>query len=960
MKRFIITTMTLALTLVAVVGSGCAVAQSLTYNADENAATVLAPHRAAAAELFSKSKGVLLPRLTYAARAALALDPAAMGLVVYQTDSVSGLYEFDGLAWRCLNPMEITDDSGMVRTLHRVAVTGSYKDLEHRPNIPQSIDDLAAVAFSGKYSDLKDKPAIPVLTGEDGSQKTSFAKVALTGDYLDLLSRPNIPQSIDDLSPVTFTGDYNDLSVPLPIPRSLGEYESDTLHRTIDAESREAFDNYASMSVPTRLTDLEQDYTHLLVSEKEMRTWDSLTTREVPTLLSEMQADLYTRLVTDSLRRFWDTAAARRFPSMLRDLLQDSTHRTVSEKEKAAWGKAAAELSFSGHYADLTDKPQLSSVATTGCYADLKNKLSIPSDLSTFEKNQYYQTITLSEWEQWNRKSDFKSGSWNDITDKPKIPSKVGDLRSDYEHLSVKGSDKNYWDNMAAEMDASGYFTGNYNDLRNKPTLPTRLSDLKADTAGMTVTATTEPKGQKALWEEMKTARLTAASKVFVSDYTADRMHLLVSMDDTTRWNADARRFIPDSLRHIELADGQQWCTDSLRRRWNRLSETYILSDDTITALEAMSNTMKAYAQQWHTGAETIKNLTKNYNDLVASLSEVAYSGDYNDVKNTPSQVKLIDSATLVKLDNIDKVFATTGNYYYLKDNPTLDNNSQGDFTGNFGEADFTGDPDDLKIKIVKPGFSLKSDRTLRGTTTVSGPLTVGVTSDHSECLTTPNESCSSTAASITSANNVVINSSLTLTQAKNADNRNYLSTVKMEKDLNTTTLDSVREFLNLIFPENMVAMWDESKGRIPDCWKEFTAMAGRFPVCVKDNTFSNAFIGDGNDSISQKPFSPTGPTSGNGAVEYKLTPSNLPPHSAVLDWYKKCQYQYTSAGDYAFGLEYSGYGSGYCKKGSNDKVDDYAATFSTASNHRQTLLHTLPPYFAIRFITRVSGNGCP
>ena len=933
MKRFIITTLTLALTLVAVVGSGCAVAQSLMYNADENAATVLAPHKAAAAELFSKSKGVLLPRLTYAARTALALDPAAMGLVVYQTDSVSGLYEFDGLAWRCLNPMEITDDSGMVRTLHRVAVTGSYKDLEHRPNIPQSIDDLAAVAFSGKYSDLKDKPAIPTLTGEDGSQKTSFAKVALTGNYLDLLSRPNIPQSIDDLSPVTFTGDYNDLSVPLPIPRSLGEYESDSLHRTIDAESREAFDNYASMSVPTRLTDLEQDYTHLLVSEKEMRTWDSLTTREVPTLLSEMQADLYTRLVTDSLRRFWDTAAARRIPSMLRDLLQDSTHRTVSEKEKAAWGKAAAELSFSGHYNDLTDKPQLSSVATTGSYADLKNKLSIPSDLSTFEKNQYYQTITLSEWEQWNRKSDFKSGSWNDITDKPKIPSKVGDLKSDYEHLSVKGSDKNYWDNMAAEMDASGYFTGNYNDLRNKPTLPTRLSDLTADTAGMTVTATTEPKGQKALWEEMKTARNAAASKVFVSDYTADRMHLLVSMDDTTRWNADARRFIPDSLRHIELADGQQWCTDSLRRRWNRLSETYILSDDTITALEAMSNTMKAYAQQWHTGAETIKNLTKNYNDLVASLSEVAYSGDYNDVKNTPSQVKLIDSATLVKLDLIDPaVWKDGGGYYDLDTLPVLSSTSQGDFTGSFKYS--------LNNKL-KVGLTLKDSRTLGGVTKTQGLLTVGSITDEDNCET---GECNDKNKSIISKYNVVMNNHLTAAQAENDNYKCYLSTAEIERQLNQQHLDSAKQFLDKVIPKGLVVMW-HGTAEIPDCWEEYTPMRGRFPVCVHDNDY---YTGTDAESLTKYNKDATG-----GNPTYMLQKSNLPKHDAKVALYKKkCYYKFADGSTNA-GLNPT-YDKDDCLK------EETPSTLTFKSTHTQKPIPTLPPYFAIRFITRVSGNGCP
>lgn len=65
------------------------------------------PNPAAALELQSTTKGLLLPRLTQAERNALGtglIAPAVAGLVIYQTDNTPGLYAYNGAAWVLLSP----------------------------------------------------------------------------------------------------------------------------------------------------------------------------------------------------------------------------------------------------------------------------------------------------------------------------------------------------------------------------------------------------------------------------------------------------------------------------------------------------------------------------------------------------------------------------------------------------------------------------------------------------------------------------------------------------------------------------------------------------------------------------------------------------------------------------------------------------------------------------------------
>lgn len=107
--------------------------------------------------------------------------------------------------------------------------------------------------------------------------------------------------------------------------------------------------------------------------------------------------------------------------------------------------------------------------------------------------------ITSDKVVEWNNKSDF-SGSYNDLTNKPTIPSKVSELQNDsnftpvghkHDDLYAKASSEHTHDNKGVldtitinrteSWDSKSEFSGKYEDLQNKPTIPSTVSQLQND-----------------------------------------------------------------------------------------------------------------------------------------------------------------------------------------------------------------------------------------------------------------------------------------------------------------------------------------------------------------------------------------------------------------------------------------------------------------------------------------------
>ena len=117
--------------------------------------------------------------------------------------------------------------------------------------------------------------------------------------------------------------------------------------------------------------------------------------------------------------------------------------------------------------AKLDGKVDLSNYVT-------KSQLDLKADETALTSHTNNATIhiTAAERTAWNNKSNF-SGSYNDLSNKPTIPSAYTHpsshaatmITQDSTHRFVTDAEKATWN-------AKSNFSGNYNDLTNKPTIP--------------------------------------------------------------------------------------------------------------------------------------------------------------------------------------------------------------------------------------------------------------------------------------------------------------------------------------------------------------------------------------------------------------------------------------------------------------------------------------------------------
>ena len=142
------------------------------------------------------------------------------------------------------------------------------------------------------------------------------------------------------------------------------------------------------------------------------------------------------------------------------DLGSNPTHthnQYLTSESEPAFNSSVAKNITSNDITNWNNKSTFS-----GNYNDLTNKPSIPSQLSQLSDDTTHRVVTDSEKTTWNSKSDF-SGSYNDLTNKPTIPSALSDLSDDTTHRVVSDTEKSTWN-------AKSDFSGSYNDLSDKPT----------------------------------------------------------------------------------------------------------------------------------------------------------------------------------------------------------------------------------------------------------------------------------------------------------------------------------------------------------------------------------------------------------------------------------------------------------------------------------------------------------
>ncbi|MCR5194650.1 MAG: hypothetical protein K6B71_03985 [Alphaproteobacteria bacterium] len=398
--------------------------------------------------------------------------------------------------------------------------------------------DLAPVATSGSYTDLTNTPSIPAAQVNADWDATS--------GVAQILNKPT-------LSAVATSGSYNDLSNKPSIP-----------------------------TVPTNVSAFTNDAGYI-------------TSTDVP---AQVNAD-------------WDATSGT---------------------------------------AQILNKPTLSAVATSGSYNDLSNKPTIPTvptNVSAFTNDAGYATTSQLP----TIDTELSPVSTNPVQNKV-VTSAIASANTNIQNLQRDKQNNIDADNKLSYQYVDGLATvahsGSYNDLTNKPTIPTAVSDLTNDTGF--ITSAQVPAQVNADWTATSgTAQIlnkptlaAVATSGNASDLTQDATHRLVTDTEKATWNAkqDAIGDLSD-IRSGAAAGATAVQPNDLAPVATSGSYTDLSNTPSIPAAQVQSD--------WNatTGMGAILNkptlsavaTSGNYSDLsgTPTLATVATTGDYDDLSNKPT-----------------------------------------------------------------------------------------------------------------------------------------------------------------------------------------------------------------------------------------------------------------------------------------------------------------------------------
>lgn len=355
------------------------------------------------------------------------------------------------------------DSYVLKNSISTVAKSGSYNDLSNKPNIPSisglatetyvnnkfnsiNLDlyvkssSLSTVATSGLYNDLIDKPIIPNIEGlatEDYViNAINQAQIDSGNSDIDL----SIYAKLQDLSTVAKSGSYNDLSNKPTIP-------------SIDGLATEDFvlDEISKINIINNTS----SYKKFTIESSQ---WSLDSTNNLYTL--DLNHNLNSKDIIVNSRN-----SSSGYTIVLSSLIIDNNNIKIYNDDNPNCDITVISIQYKPvSDTDIANKKyvddsilnaslgniKLATVATSGSYNDLSDKPTIPT------------LPTLS--------TVATTGSYNDLNNKPIIPSISGLASETYVNNKFDSIDLTPY---AKSSTLSTIATsGSYNDLTDKPVIP--------------------------------------------------------------------------------------------------------------------------------------------------------------------------------------------------------------------------------------------------------------------------------------------------------------------------------------------------------------------------------------------------------------------------------------------------------------------------------------------------------
>ena len=271
-------------------------------------------------------------------------------------------------------------------------------DTETIENFPFVEDDVDAITdyelFSKGFGYLDDKKA-------DKEELNDYAKKSDIPDVSEFVKKDTTElenyTKTSDLSEVALTGDYDDLSDKPNIPTKTSDLDNDSGYITKDVNDLTYYTKTSDLpSVPTKTSDLDNDSGYITKDANDLTYYT-------------LSSNLSTVATTGSYNDLTNKPTIPTVPTNISAFNNDSGYITKSVNDLT----------------NYTLSSSLSTVATSGSYADLSNKPTIPTKTSDLNNDSGFITNTVNNLTNYTLSSSLSSvatsGSYNDLSNKPTI-----------------------------------------------------------------------------------------------------------------------------------------------------------------------------------------------------------------------------------------------------------------------------------------------------------------------------------------------------------------------------------------------------------------------------------------------------------------------------------------------------------------------------------------------------------
>ena len=441
-------------------------------------------------------------------------------------------------------------------------------------------DDLATVATSGSYADLTNKPTIPTVNNatitiqKNGTKVDSFTANQATAKTINI----TVPTTAADVSALPASTKYGyafDLSI---------DPDTYVVSLTMKDQDGTAIGTAQTIDLPLESVVVNGSYDK--TNKKIVLTLQSGSTVDVP--VGDLIAGLQTQITSTN--------------KLSADLIADgTTNKVVTATEKNTWnGKqnAISDLatirSGASKGATAVQPGDLATVATSGSYNDLTNKPAIP-------------TVD----------SALSSTSTNAIQNKVVNDALAGKANATHTHASG---------------DITGLATvatsGSYTDLTNKPTIPAAVTETTVSGWGFTKNAGTVTSVKINGTAKNPTSGVVDLGTVITAHQDISGKQDVISDLATIRSGAGkgATAVQPSDLATVATSGS-----------YTDLSNKPTIPTVTDTYSATSSNAMSGKA---------VASAISNKMDKV-TLATVATSGSYNDLKDKPTIPAAVTETTV-------------------------------------------------------------------------------------------------------------------------------------------------------------------------------------------------------------------------------------------------------------------------------------------------------------------------